>query len=190
MQPFVTLDSQYFECNGTMQSCTAAVHFSDWGDSTALASSVSHCDQVGEYQPGSFFLRELPSLLKALQELSFKPALVVIDGYVQLGERPGLGWHLHQALEQSCPVIGVAKNPFRSDNEPFGLAVQRGESNRAIYVTSIGLDDPQKAARWIKSMHGPFRIPTLLKLADRLAREAVLRLCQSQTACETAPQSA
>lgn len=161
-----------------MQSCTAAVHFSDWADSTALASTVSHCDQVGEYQPGNFFLRELPSLLKAIGELNFKPALVVIDGYVQLGERPGLGWHLHQALEQSCPVIGAAKNPFRSDTdqEPFGLPVQRGDSNRPIYVTSIGLKDPQKVAEWIKSMHGPFRTPTLLKMADRLAREAVLKL--------------
>ncbi len=173
----VTLDSHYCERNGSIHSSTAAVQFKHWTDSTALACTVSRCEQVGQYQPGSFYLRELPSLLKAIQGLSLLPDLLVIDGYVQLGQQPGLGWHLYQALEQRCPIIGVAKNPFQLESEsglePAGIAIQRGGSHRPLYVTAIGIDDPTHAANWVKSMHGNFRIPTLLKLADRLARDSV-----------------
>ncbi|MFY0538676.1 hypothetical protein [Nannocystis pusilla] len=38
----------------------------------------------------------------------------MIDGHVWLGpDRPGLGVHLHRALGEAIPVVGVAKNPFR-----------------------------------------------------------------------------
>jgi deoxyribonuclease V len=49
--------------------------------------------------------------------------------------------------------------------------VVRGtEAKRPLYVTAAGVGVDQAAA-WVRSMHGPHRLPTLLKRVDRLCRE-------------------
>ncbi len=45
----------------------------------------------------------------------------------------------------------------------------RDSSKRPLIVTAIGIDE-SVAAKHIASMHGPYRIPTLLKWADHLSR--------------------
>ncbi|WP_395733028.1 endonuclease V [Prosthecobacter sp.] len=144
----------------------AAILFADWADDHALAQHLCHIPQVAEYQPGQFYRRELPCVLAILKQLPQQPSLIVIDGHVWLrpGE-PGLGWHLHEAT--GIPVIGVAKTSF--DQSPHAAHVFRGESMKPLFVTAIGLDQ-QDAARQIESMHGAFRLPTLLKLVDHLCR--------------------
>ena len=115
------------------------------------------------YEPGRFYQRELPYLLGALAR--FTPQLVVIDGNVWLANHtPGLGARLH--AEIGVPVVGVAKNPFRGAP---AIAVVRGASAKPLHVTAVGID-PQLAADRVRAMHGEFRIPTLLKRADSLAR--------------------
>ena len=138
--------------------------FEKRSDAVPLATQMSFCEEVGEYRSGSSFLRELPSLLQALKAL--EPSLIVVDGYVHLGLNPGLGWHLYQALERKCPIVGVAKNPYRSAP---GIPLCRGTSARPLFISAIGVYE-QQAALWVQSMHGSYRIPTLLALADRLSR--------------------
>jgi deoxyinosine 3'endonuclease (endonuclease V) len=77
--------------------------------------------------------------------------------------RPGLGAYLSSAI--GVPVIGVAKTQFVSAN---AIRVVRA-STRPLYVTGVGID-PAEAASHIASMHGPYRLPTLLKLVDSRAR--------------------
>ena len=67
------------------------------------------------------------------------------------------------------PVIGVAKNRYAGTKAE---EVLRGKSRNPLFVTSAGIS-PVKAAGRIKHMHGEHRIPTLLKLADRLARQSL-----------------
>jgi deoxyribonuclease V len=43
---------------------------------------------------------------------------------------------------------------------------------RPLHVTALGLDAADAAAR-VAAMHGPYRLPTLLKRADQLARGLV-----------------
>jgi deoxyribonuclease V len=47
--------------------------------------------------------------------------------------------------------------------------VLRGGSARPLYVTAAGLS-ADEAARRVRDMHGPYRIPTLLKRVDQLCR--------------------
>jgi deoxyribonuclease V len=91
---------------------------------------------------------------------------IIVDGFVALGDKPGLGMHLWKSLGRRVPVIGVAKSHFRYATP---VEVLRGSSNRSLFVTAVGIDPPS-AAEAIRSMHGPNRIPTQLKRADRLAR--------------------
>ena len=64
----------------------------------------------------------------------------------------------------------MAKNAYRGS--AFAEAVVRGESKKPLYVTARGIDQTA-AARWVEQMHGAYRIPTLLKLVDRLVRSVL-----------------
>lgn len=150
-------------------SVAAGVAFRSWTDAKAAESWTSVLPAAEPYQPGEFFRRELPCLLALLQGRS--PKIVVIDGNVWLDSSGswGLGAHLHHALGGASIVVGVAKTAFRGSL--FAVPVLRGESQNPLYVTAAGAS-AEEAASWVKSMHGSFRIPTLIKLADRLSRNS------------------
>jgi deoxyribonuclease V len=121
------------------------------------------------YEPGAFRKRELPYLVRLVESARTRCselATVIVDGYVWLGEgRPGLGHHLHEALG-GPPVIGVAKTRF--EGAP-AAEVLRGGSASPLFVTAVGLP-ASAAAAFVRSMHGPHRIPTLLRWTDRASR--------------------
>ena len=148
----------------------AGVLFREWGDDAPASEVTEPIATVADYQPGQFYKRELPCLL-ALLARAETLELVVVDGYVWLeGEdRPGLGAHLYEALGRKVPVIGVAKTRFRSAR--LAVPIVRGEiSSKPLFVTAAGLNVTQAAAM-VRSMHGPHRLPTLLKRVDSLCRE-------------------
>lgn len=147
----------------------AGLWFAQWDQAHACGQQRLWQPDVAPYVPGAFYQRELPCLLHLIQALPFQPSIIVVDGYVTLGAsaQPGLGWHLWQALSAAIPVIGVAKTRFT--DTPAEQALLRGNSERPLFVTAAGL--PQAAAlTLIRSMHGPHRLPTLLKRVDHLAR--------------------
>jgi len=122
--------------------------------------------QEAPYRPGEFYLRELPPL-RAVCRGADRLALIVIDGYVDLDPagRPGLGAYVH--AEIGAPVIGVAKTSYRGATH--AARVLRGKSARPLFVTAAGMNVAD-AARMVRQMNGPFRLPDALRLADRLAR--------------------
>lgn len=158
----VALDVQY----GVTAVTTAVVGWQAWPDATAALERVErHASPPAPYVPGAFVERELPYLLAALAGVTAPIETIVIDGHVWLGvDRKGLGAHLHDRTR--LPVIGVAKNAFVGAP---AIPVIRGDSAKPLHVTAAGLD-PAAAAAAIASMHGPYRLPTLLKRADSLAR--------------------
>lgn len=157
------IDVDYSDSAGAR---TAAVIFADFEDSKPYAEYRIDLRHIAPYVPGEFYRRELPCILELLSQIKEKIDTVIIDGYVSLGERPGLGMHLSQAMNHSVTVIGVAKSKFEGSDPK---EVIRGNSKNPLYVTSYGIDS-DVAAQKIQSMHGPYRIPTLLKRVDRLSK--------------------
>lgn len=149
----------------------AGVCFDDWNDAQPLRSCISRFDAVAPYEPGAFYRRELPCLLGLLHEHDLQPDMIVVDGHVFLDAagRPGLGKHLFDTLDGRIPVIGVAKTAFVGIGEDHALL--RGDSMRPLYVTAAGLSLAIAKAH-LQAMHGTHRLPTLLKLVDRLCRDA------------------
>jgi len=146
----------------------ACLTFADWLDSSPASTVVSRIDDVEPYTPGQFYKRELPCLLEVLRPFREQLDVVIVDGYVWLGEaRPGLGAHLYEALGRKVAVIGVAKTHF---NGALAEEVVRGTASRPLYVTAAGIDAVDAAAN-VRSMHGAYRLPTLLKLVDRACRD-------------------
>lgn len=151
----------------------AGVAFESWTDDEFEASYVSSINQVSNYIPGQFYKRELPCILGLLTEHKLAPAIIVIDGYVYLDglSKPGLGWYLYDALQRRVKIIGVAKNPFTGITAQH--AVFRGKSKKPLYVTCVDMQLPV-AKQSIASMHGKYRMPTMLRMADQLSR---IKLC-------------
>ncbi len=154
------------------QARTAGVLFKGWEDAEPDKVIYATTKGLRSYAPGSFYLRELPCLLQLLRDHQVKPDYVIIDGYVFLDghSQPGLGKHLFDELKGKIPVIGVAKNPFRDISKEYAL--WRGKSKHPLYVTAAGIDH-RIASEHIRKMHGEFRIPTLLKMADQLCRKGI-----------------
>ena len=149
----------------------AAVTISDWPAAKPLAEYSLEVDDVGEYQAGEFYKRELSPLSELIKKIDAPIKYFVIDAYCHLSsnQKPGLGAYLSQQLPDESVVIGVAKNRFRDTTHAVELS--RGSSVRKLFVTSIGTSY-QEAADMIDSMHGEFRMPTILKKVDQLSRSS------------------
>jgi deoxyribonuclease V len=167
--PIVFLDVAY-AADAAGVACVLA---GAWTSATP-AAKISDCVACAPaaYVPGEFYKRELPLLRSVIDGLSIRPAVIVVDGYVWLGdnEAPGLGARLYEALRSTVPVVGIAKTPYRDDT--WSERIYRGNSRRPLYVTSAGIGNAE-AAGFVASMHGGHRIPTLLQQVDHLARAAL-----------------
>jgi deoxyribonuclease V len=157
------------------QSCgavAACVLFEHWPDDAPAFETTCEVQDVAPYEPGQFFRRELPCLLAVLRKLEHPPRIIVIDGYVWLADEsePGLGGHLYMELERRVAVIGVAKTRFRRAGA--AMEITRGAGSTPLYITAAGMPLAE-AASHIESMHGSFRIPTLLRRVDQLCRGRV-----------------
>lgn len=162
------LTTDVFYSDGT--AVAVGILHRTWETDAVERTIVEQVDQVAPYEPGAFYKRELPCLMRLLDDVDHTLEAVIVDGYATLGPArlPGLGWHLHERMGGSSPVVGVAKSEFAET--PEECRVFRGLGRQPLYVTAIGMPLDLAKAR-IAGMHGPHRIPTLLKLADRLGRD-------------------
>lgn len=149
----------------------SGICFNNWADENSTQTYASIIYEIEEYDPGNFYRREMPCILHLLREHRLSPDLIVIDGFVYLGEESnaGLGLHLFNELEQKIPIVGVAKRPFKGTYA--NTEVLRGESLKPLFVTAVGIE-LNEAKNNILSMHGKHRVPTLLKEADRECRKS------------------
>ena len=148
---------------------TVGILFEQFTDSIKEIKSVitDYQSNVAPYQSGQFYQRELPCILALLSQVDLNTIdTIIVDGYVHLNDgKLGLGGHLYQALDKKIPIIGVAKKSF-ADNSQYVIEVTRGQSNKPLYVTSLGTA-LTKAAQDIKSMAGKHRMPDLLTYLDQ-----------------------
>jgi deoxyribonuclease V len=165
----LAVDVQYGEDCGH----AAGVLFAHWDDLAPLACVSKKQTGVGDYVPGEFYKRELPCILALLGELDQLPETIVIDGFVFLDghAQAGLGKHLYDALDGKARIIGVAKTAYAGIGDDYKLL--RGDSIKPLFITCIGLELAE-AKECIAAMHGPHRMPVLLKTVDRLCREQAL----------------
>ena len=152
------------------QGVAACVVFDRWQDSEPTRVVRTVVPRPSQYLPGRFYERELPCLMSVLCKANQAFQTIIIDGYVHLKANvgKGLGIHLSEALPHTPIVIGVAKNPL-TVAEKY-VSIHRGKSENRLFVSAIGCP-VDRAAKFVLCMHGPYRIPTLLKLADQHARK-------------------
>lgn len=164
----LAFDTYYFDGKAK----TACVQFANWPDTANFTYHTEMLENIGEYIPGEFYKRELPCILSLLNKIDYADIeAIIVDGYVFLDDdgKLGLGGHLYSALQGKTPVIGVAKSNFQTI-EKLKRPLLRGDSRNPLFITAIGLD-VDVAVENIRQMDGQFRIPTLLKVMDRMTKE-------------------
>ncbi len=125
-------------------------------------------DPIKNYISGEFYKRELPCILGIHSKLAADIDIIIVDSYVFLENgKKGLGAHLFEALNNTIPIIGVAKNPFKGCTDY--VQIYRGQSRNPLYISSVGIELGY-AARLIKNLSGNNRIPDRLREVDQLTR--------------------
>lgn len=151
------------------QATAAAVAFDAWDAAEATRTYLSRIAHVEPAVRGTLDLRELPCVMQLLREHKLEPELILIDGFVHLDadETPGLGQHIFHALGGSVPIVGISKKRLPGLTAQF--EVMREEETQPLLVTCAGIDIGAAKAR-LRAMHGRKRLPTLMKLVARLAK--------------------
>lgn len=160
----------YYDTTGKAK--TVCLAFERWEDPQPFAVHTAYMENVADYTPGEFYKRELPCILDLFEKLPYQEIeAIVVDGFVFLDDdgKSGLGGYLYNALEEKIPIIGVAKTNFASINQ-LKKPVLRGESQKPLYVTAIGID-METAAQQVQRMAGEYRFPALLKQLDQLTKQ-------------------
>lgn len=159
----LAIDVFYYE----QQAKVVGILFNEMTDTVVkeIITKIIPCTE--EYEPGSFYKRELPCVLSILEEVDLNTLdLIIVDGYVYLDsdKKKGLGGYLYDTLEIKVPVMGVAKSYFFRDSALVS-EVLRGESTKPLYVSAIGID-LDVATDFVLRMDGKYRMPTLLQIMD------------------------
>ena len=166
----IAFDTYYYE----NKAKTIGVSFNSWEDENFQEIYSEIIEGVAEYEPGSFYKRELPCISSLLEKINLDEIdTIIVDGYVILDDngKLGLGGHLFENLDRRIPIIGVAKTGYHS-NKLNTKALLRGESKNPLYISALGIE-LELAYENIKSMHGKYRMPTLLQIMDSKTKETV-----------------
>ena len=128
----VAIDVHYRETNAK----AVAIEFEDWTTDHPTKINQVLLPDIAPYIPGQFYKRELPCILKILEQSNLSLIdIIIIDGYVTLDKgKPGLGKFLYEHLKESIPIIGVAKTSFK-DNEKFV---------RKVFLSLIHISEPTR----------------------------------------------
>ena len=151
----------------------AAVAFDDWAAAEGTRNYSLAIAHVEKPAKGELDLRALPWLVQLLDANRLQPEVIVLDGFVHLDaqDTPALGRRLHDTLGGRVAVIGVSKSLFKGDT-PDQFCIFREDETPPLVITCEGIDLGAAKAR-IRMMHGRKRLPTLMKLAARIAKGSV-----------------
>ena len=148
---------------------------------------VIECPVSFPYVPGLLSFREIPALSLALEELSTRPDLLLVDGQGYAHPRRfGIACHLGLLLDR--PTIGCAKSvlvgradepgpvpgdwaPLVHRDEVIGAALRTRANVKPVYVSVGHRVSLETAISIIVSCLRGYRLPEPTRLADRLASQ-------------------
>ena len=137
------------------------------------------------YIPGFLSFREIPALLKALEQLKITPDLIFCDGQgIAHPRRLGIACHLGVLID--VPAIGVAKSllvgkygevpqekgsctPLQDQGETIGVVLRSRVNVKPIYISIGHRISLPTAVKYVRDCLGKYRLPEPTRIADKLA---------------------
>ena len=139
------------------------------------------------YISGLLSFREIPPLLKAWEQMSTKPDLVVLDGQ-GIAHPRRLGIASHFGILANIPTIGCAKSrlvgdyvepnttagsssPLTHRGERVGTVLRTKDKVQPVFVSPGHLVDQESAVRILLNCRRGYRIPEPTRLAHLFVNE-------------------
>lgn len=139
------------------------------------------------YVPGFLSFREGPAIMAALDLLSCRPDLVLVDGQ-GIAHPLGIGIASFIGVMTGIPTIGCAKSrligeyvepakkkgnwsPLTVENNVIGAVLRSRDNTRPLFVSPGHKTDLDTAIRIALDCTGYYRIPEPLRCADMLSKK-------------------
>ncbi|WP_458121874.1 deoxyribonuclease V [Paenibacillus sp. Z6-24] len=144
------------------------------------------------YLPGLFSFRELPPVIKALQQIEHEPQLIVCDSQgLAHPRRFGLACHLGVLFD--VPAIGCGKtrlvgeytepghtrgsaSPLIDGEEQVGSVLRTQTDVKPVFVSVGHRISLETANDWILRLAPRYRLPETTRMADQLVRKTMTEL--------------
>lgn len=172
-----------FEAAGTVTR--AALVILSYPDLTLVERIVVREPTRFPYVPGLLSFREVPALLRAIDQVHTTPDLILCDGQgLAHPRRFGLACHLGVLLD--CPSIGVAKTrligryqepaqirgawaPLTDRGETIGAVLRTRAGTHPLYVSVGHRISLASACDWVLACSPRYRLPETTRLAHQAA---------------------
>ena len=165
----------------------AAVAVLSFPELKLVETAITQIPTTFPYVPGYLSFREIPAILKVMEQLQLTPDLILCDGQgLAHPRRFGLACHLGVLLD--IPTIGVAKSlligkhetiapekgswkPLIDHDETIGCVLRSRTNVKPIYI-SLGhkISLPTAREYTIKCLT-KYRLPETTRWADKLSRK-------------------
>jgi deoxyribonuclease V len=137
------------------------------------------------YMPGLLSFREAPLILRACEQLSTTPDIIVVDGQgIAHPRRFGLASHLGLLLNK--PTVGCAKSRLCGSHdtpgnergstaelldgeESIGAVVRTKQGTKPLYISVGHRIELQDAVHWVMECCRGYRLPEPVRLAHQAA---------------------
>jgi deoxyribonuclease V len=172
-----------FESNGKITR--AAIAVLDFPGLEPVEQVIAREPTRFPYIPGLLSFREVPTILKAFEELTQLPDMLLCDGQGYAHPRRfGLACHLGLLLD--IPAIGVAKSrligkhealpvekgawvPLIDKEETIGAVVRTRTGVNPLYISTGHRVSLQSAIYYVMAATTRFKLPETTRAAHRLA---------------------
>lgn len=175
----LAIDSYYYSDTNCY---TVGLVFDQWNSKEPLYILESTVTEFSPYVPGKFWKRELPGILSIIQKINLLEFdTILLDGFTGLidssgirssglGEKLEANINMHSRLS----IIGVAKTLF-GKSDLCSSPVYRGQAKTPLWVSVTPGSEVSlpTAANYVKSMHGDYKIPSILKQLDKYTKRFI-----------------
>lgn len=139
------------------------------------------------YVPGFLSFREGPAIMAALEKLSHKPDLILIDGQ-GIAHPRGVGIASSIGVQTGVSAIGCAKSrlfgehespgkkkgswaPLMLGHDIIGAVLRTRDNTRPLFISPGHKIDLNSAIRLTLACTGMYRIPEPLRCADMISKK-------------------
>jgi deoxyribonuclease V len=179
------VDVGYRDSGRTAHAAIAVLHYPELEPvEFATATMAVHFP----YIPGLLSFREVPVVLKALENLQKKPDLLICDGQGQAHLRR-LGLACHIGILTGLPTIGAAKSrlcgrfdppgeekgswaPLYDREDIIGVVLRTRNGKKPLFVSIGHKVNLETAREWVLRCLTRYRLPETTRWAHRIASES------------------